>query len=218
MKEKIEYILLILNCISYRNKAIIQKNIWLNSLPNNILYYHIIGDINLKEQYLFDKTNNILYVKTKDDYLSLPSKVIAAIEAVSNTYEYKYILKTDDDQILINNKFFNILSIILDKNKYDYGGKNIKVKDHYSTYYTIHNELPKNLFLKECTYCNGRFYFLSNNAVIKLLENKQNIKEHIIEDHCMGFYLEKYKEIKRIDINSNLYFVDIPIYMKNNQK
>ena len=40
---------------------------------------------------MFDFNNSILYVKTNDDYVSLPKKVIAAYEAIHETYIYKYI-------------------------------------------------------------------------------------------------------------------------------
>ena len=56
-----------------------------------------------------DNNNNILYVKVADDYNSLPKKVIAAYDAVNKTFNFKYLFKTDDDQILVNNKFFDML-------------------------------------------------------------------------------------------------------------
>ena len=79
-----KYVLLILNCKKYEFKKNIQKNGWLKKLPLEIDYYHVIGDELLckEKKYIFDNSNNILYVNTEDTYMSLPHKVISAIEAV----------------------------------------------------------------------------------------------------------------------------------------
>ena len=44
MLIKKDFILLILNCYKYREKAIKQKNTWLNKINKNIIYFHILGD------------------------------------------------------------------------------------------------------------------------------------------------------------------------------
>ena len=96
-----KYILLIMNCLRYQNKANLQKDIWLSKLYS-IPYYHVLGNPNLNKQYMFDEKHKKLYVKTDDDYNSLPNKVIAAYQAVVEYYpQLQYILKTDDDQVLV---------------------------------------------------------------------------------------------------------------------
>lgn len=199
-----DYILIILNCHKYREKAILQKNTWLKTLPNNVKYFHIIGDIDKcnGQKFLFDNDESILYVNTKDDYNSLPSKVINALDAINSTYKYKYIFKTDDDQKLIYNNFFESLTAQLSKNnEVHYGGFIINVEDHISDYYKVHDCLPQNLKLKKCTYCNGRFYLLSSIATQQLIEHKTEISEYIIEDHTIGLYLnDTYKK--------NMLFID----------
>ena len=192
------YILLILNCYKYKYKARQQIETWLKKLDSNIIYFHVIGDVekckdnhdnnNNNDDYFFDFHNKILYTKTKDDYLSLPHKVITALEAVNNTYKYDYIFKTDDDQELVDDGFFNKMMTTLSTKNYNYGGRLLNVNDHYSTYYTVHSELPKKLLLRRTSYCSGRFYFLSKAAVIHLLDKKEHMKEHVIEDHAIGYY------------------------------
>ncbi len=56
MTEKIKQdcILLIMNCEKYRFKAEKQKTIWLPLLPVNILYFHVIGALNLPTPYFVD--------------------------------------------------------------------------------------------------------------------------------------------------------------------
>ena len=206
-----KYILLILNCKKYRNKALKQKEGWLSKLNPEIKYFHVIGDYDKcnNKNYLFDYDESILYTATKDDYLSLPHKVIMALNAINETYNYKFIFKTDDDQELIKNIFFDSMIKILDGADVHYGGRILSVPDHYSTYYTVHSELPENLLLKKTTYCNGRFYFLSKPAVESLLTQRKQIKKHIIEDHAIGYYLDDQYKKKIMNIMSDNVFIDM---------
>jgi len=235
MKITIPYILLILNCEKYKYKADKQKQTWLKNIQEykNMVYFHIIGskekcaeyadkesDDNecddkecVYKEYILDHKNHILYTSTNDDYLSLPDKIITAMKAINETYDYEYIFKTDDDQDLIQPSFFKTIIPILNQYKYHYGGLNIVVPDHYSSYYRVHNELPKQLFLKGTNYCNGRFYLLSKEAVENLLKKKEEISKHIIEDHAIGLYLDNEYKKKCLILNSNNYFKD---YLNSN--
>ena len=195
-----DYIFLILNCRKYRKKAEKQKKGWLSKLSNDFLYFHIIGDQYLKTDYIMDIPNHILYVKCKDDYISLPKKVLCAIKAFNETITYKYIFKTDDDITLLDMSFLDKLKNILEKYKYDYGGRVVNVCDHYTDYWKVRSVLPKNLFLNKATYCCGRFYFLSKRACEDLISKKE-IEKYIIEDHAIGYLLDK-------KIRNNIYDVD----------
>jgi hypothetical protein len=171
-----KYVLLILNCKKYQWKREFQKNVWIENIPSNICYLHVIGDQdqfkNTNDYCRIDLSNNILYTNTKDDYNSLPNKVITAIKAVNENFDYQYIYKTDDDQILIYPNFFKELDKTLDVNDYNYGGNIIDIENQYSDYFKYHPELPKNIFLEKTKYCNGRFYFLSKKSVEELLKKE----------------------------------------------
>jgi hypothetical protein len=211
-----KYILLILNCYKYKYKAEQQIETWLKKLDSNIIYFHVIGDVekckvNNDANYFFDFHNRILYTKTKDDYLSLPHKVITALEAVNHTFNYDYIFKTDDDQELVDDEFFNKMMTTLSTKKYNYGGRLLNVNDHYSTYYTVHSELPKKLLLRRTSYCSGRFYFLSRAAIINLLDKKEYIKQHVIEDHAIGYYMDEHLKKNALHFLSDNFFRDIHI-------
>jgi hypothetical protein len=212
--EEQEFILLIVNCKKYAKKALFQKKTWLPLLPKYIKYFHIIGNAKLKEDFYFDNENNILWVKTPDDYNNLPEKVYTAYKAIHETYNYKYIFKTDDDQVLVNNKFFDtITSLIKTKTpQTHYGGYVVDVKiPHYSKYNKIHPELPDNLLINATKYCSGRFYFLSKDAIIDLLEKKQKIFGEYLEDYAIGYHLDnKYKE-DILNISTNKFFTDIEL-------
>jgi len=207
-----EFILLIMNCKKYENKATIQKFTWLKTIPSYLKYYHVIGDESLDSDFIFDNDKQILWVRTPDDYNSLPKKVIHAYEAVNKTFNYNYIFKTDDDQMLTNPNFFNtITKLITNKNPVShYGGFIVDVKfAHFSQYHKFHPELPENIPVCVTKYCNGRFYFLSKEAVDDLLSKKQNIVKEYFEDYAVGFNLnEKYK-IDMLNILTNKIFIDI---------
>ena len=204
-----EVILLIMNCEKYKYKALKQKSTWLSQVDPNIPHFHVIGNPELTTEYLFDKNDKILYVKTPDDYVSLPKKVIKAYEAVNNEYTFNYIFKTDDDQELLDDGFFSKLMKTLSTNAYNYGGRLLYVNNHYSKYYMIHSELPHNLLLKKTSYCSGRFYFLSKAAVINVLGKSEIIKQHVIEDHAIGYYLDDDLKMHILNFVTDHFFRDI---------
>lgn len=207
------YILLIMNCKKYSQKAKFQKMTWLKKMPHYLQYYHVIGEPELDAKYNFDNENNILWIKVEDDYNSLPKKVIRSYQAVYETFNFKYILKTDDDQMLINNRFFDIINNLINvRPKIHYGGFIVDVKkDYISEYYKIHPELPTDLLVKKTQYCSGRFYFLSKQAVSFLIDRKNCIEEEYFEDYAIGFHLAPYFKQNMVNILTNKFFNDIEL-------
>jgi hypothetical protein len=216
--EKLEqdYVLLIMNCMRYREKALIQKAGWLQTLPESVSYYHVIGNPVLETPYLFDNEERILWVKTMDDYNSLPKKVIAAISAVRNTFKFKYIFKTDDDQILQDPNFFDTLIDKLvrkpSKMKAHYGGQVVDVQIPYlSQYFLIHPELPQDMIIQKTEYCSGRFYFLSPEAVTNLVSKRENIEKEYLEDYAIGLNLNPVFKKVMIPVQSDEHFKDMEL-------
>lgn len=211
MNEKInqETILLIMNCKKYRNKALFQKQTWIKDLSKELIYFHVIADPDLVENYIFNFEDRLLIVRTEDDYVNLPNKVIAAYKAINETFNFKYIYKTDDDQKVVNIKFFDKLTKYLRKNGNNYGGFVINITEpQLSTYNLIHNELPKNLVLQATKYCSGRFYFLSKNAVVNLITKQTEINCEYLEDYATGYYLDA-------EFKKNMLFLDTSINFKD---
>jgi len=209
-----DFIMLILNCKKYAKKALFQKMTWLKNIPSYLKYYHVIGDESLETNFKFDNENNILWVKVADDYNSLPKKVITAYEAVYDTFNFKYIFKTDDDQILVKPQFFDtITSLITNKvPTTHYGGYIVDVKQPYlSQYSRIHPELPKELPLYVTKYCSGRFYFLSKSAVSNLINKKDLIIKEYLEDYAIGFNLDSRFKTNILNISTNNFFTDIEL-------
>ena len=209
-----EYILLIMNCKKYMKKALFQKTTWLKTIPEYIKYYHVIGDENLDCSFKFDNDANILWVRTKDDYNSLPKKVIGAYDAVYETFNFRYLYKTDDDQILVNPKFFDMTKALIHKSPPypHYGGYIVDVKQNYlSQYYKIHPELPEYLPILQTKYCSGRFYFLSKSAISSLLHKREQIEQEFLEDYAIGYHLDPAFKINILSLATNLFFTDIEL-------
>jgi len=206
-----DYIMLIMNCKKYIKKAKFQKITWLPRIPPSLKYYHVIGNPELDINYKFDNDNNILWLKVEDDYNSLPKKVIRAYKAVFETFEFKYLFKTDDDQILVNDKFFStIIGITNSSKKIHYGGYIVDVKQNYlSQYHKIHPELPEYLPILKTKYCTGRFYFLSKLALSNVISKSELIEKEYLEDYAIGFNLDIFYKNTMINIATNNYFTDI---------
>jgi hypothetical protein len=211
---KQDFIMLIMNCKKYANKAAFQKKTWLPLIPDYLIYYHVIGSEDLDTSYKFDDDNKILWVKTLDDYNSLPTKVITAYNAVNETFNYKYIFKTDDDQILVKPAFFDIVcNLIKSMNPSPhYGGYVVDVQRPYlSQYHRIHPELPSQLPIYKTKYCSGRFYFLSNEAVLNLLSKREKIIREYLEDYAIGYNLDSCLKINMLSLATNKFFTDIEL-------
>jgi len=209
-----EYIMLIMNCKKYMKKALFQKRTWLPLIPSHLKYYHVIGDENLDTEFKFDNDACVLWVKTADDYNSLPKKVIASYKAVSETFDFKYLFKTDDDQILVNNKFFDIITNLISSKtpKTHYGGYIVDVpKPYLSQYHKIHPELPSYLPILQTRYCSGRFYFLSKAAIVNLISKREIIEKEYLEDYAIGLNLDMYYKKDLLSIATNKFFTDIEL-------
>lgn len=209
-----DFIMLIMNCKKYVKKAKFQKMTWLKSAPSYLTYYHVIGDETLETEFAFDDTNRILWVKVADDYNSLPNKVITAYNAVYETFNFKYLFKTDDDQILVKPQFFDVVKGIVESKvpAPHYGGYIVDVKQPYlSQYHRIHPELPKELPILQGRYCSGRFYFLSKSAISNLIKKRENIVKEFLEDYAIGFNLDAHFKTNMLSLATNNFFTDIEL-------
>ena len=211
---KQEFIMLIMNCKKYMKKALFQKRTWLPLIPSYLKFYHVIGDETMATEFKFDDENKILWVRVADDYNSLPKKVIASYKAVSETFEFKYLFKTDDDQILVKPQFFDIIKMLITtkKPKTHYGGYIVDVpKPYLSQYHRLHPELPKHLPILKTSYCSGRFYFLSNEAILNLISKREAIEKEYLEDYAIGLNLDLYYKKEMLSIATNQQFTDIEL-------
>jgi len=207
-----DFIMLIMNCKKYLSKSQFQKATWLRKIPDYLKYYHVIGDENMEQKYKFDDKVRILWVKVADDYNSLPKKVIASYIAISETFDFKYLFKTDDDQILVKPHFLNILPELIIKKNSHYGGYVVNVdKPYLSQYHQIHPELPKYIPILKTKYCSGRFYFLSSSAILDLISKREPIEKECLEDYAIGYNLSNKFKKDILSIQTNNFFTDIEL-------
>ncbi|MCJ7800752.1 MAG: hypothetical protein MUP82_00145, partial [Candidatus Marinimicrobia bacterium] len=138
----------------------------------------------------------------------------AAYEAIYDTFQFKYMFKTDDDQILVKPQFFDtIKGLITSINPPPhYGGYIVDVKQPYlSQYSRIHPELPQHLPLYVTKYCSGRFYFLSRSAISNLINKKDDIVKEYLEDYAIGFHLDDRFKNNMLSLATNKFFTDIEL-------
>jgi len=216
--QQVSSLLLIMNCVKYEYKAAKQRESWLKGL--RIPYYHVLGNLELEANYQFDDQKKILWVKTPDDYNSLPKKVLSAYAAVQQSFPaIQYIFKTDDDQMLQSNnpsKFFDNINQMLEKRmqtaKVHYSGNVVDVpKAYLSQYYRIHPELPKELPVYVTKYCSGRFYILSIEAIVYLISQRELIFQEYLEDYAMGMHLHNRYKNPIVHLDTDIFFKDMGV-------
>jgi len=216
--QPVSSLLLIMNCVKYEYKAAKQRETWLKGLQ--IPYYHVLGNPELEANYQFIDQEKILWVKTPDDYNSLPKKVISAYAAVQQSFPaIQYIFKTDDDQMLQSNnpnKFFDNVIKMLERRmqtaKIHYSGNIVDVpKAYLSQYYRIHPELPKELPVYVTKYCSGRFYILSMEAVAYLITKRDLIFQEYLEDYAMGMHLHNRYKNPMLHLDTDIFFKDMGV-------
>ena len=211
-KIKQDYLLLIMNCVKYRKKALVQKSDWLQRIPSYLKYYHVIGNEKMEKDFLIDEEERIIWVKAKDDYNSLPSKVIAAFSAIQQTHTFKYIFKSDDSVLLQNDKFFDTIIGVITRMvpKVHYGGKIVNVEIPYmSKYYLLHPELPKDMIIQSTKYCTGSLYFLSSEAVSNLISKRESVCKEYLEDYAVGLNLHSFFKKIMLPISTDKYFKEL---------
>ena len=216
--QPVSSLLLIMNCVKYEYKAAKQRESWLKGLQ--IPYYHVLGNLELEANYRFDDQERILWVKTPDDYNSLPKKVLSAYAAVQQSFPaIQYIFKTDDDQMLQSNnpnKFFDNINKMLERRmqtaKIHYSGNIVDVpKAYLSQYYRIHPELPKELPVYVTKYCSGRFYILSMEAIASLISKRELIFQEYLEDYAMGMHLHNKYKNPILHLDTDIFFKDMGV-------
>ena len=175
-------------------------------------YYHVIGNENMDKDFLIDEEERVIWVKAKDDYNSLPSKVIAAFSAIQQTHTFKYIFKSDDSVLLQNDKFFDTIIGVITRMvpKVHYGGKIVNVEIPYmSKYYLLHPELPKDMIIQSTKYCTGSLYFLSSEAVSNLISKRESVCREYLEDYAVGLNLHPFFKKIMLPISTDKYFKEL---------
>lgn len=203
---KDDYILVILSCKKYRDirrKGQIKQFLNDNKILKGMRWFHVEGNQNLfkfkkhrGKKYIINENEHIIYTNTKDDYLSLAHKTIMAFKAVYEKYNFKYLIKTDDDQRLVFPQLFDYMHQNLVQSKPDYVGRIFNMEKKVETYQPhVHRDdgFPQGYIVGDgLPFTNGRLYALSRRNTKDLVENKfDQIKDELSEDWAIAKYQEK---------------------------
>lgn len=71
--------------------------------------------------------------------------------------------------------------------------------------------MPKHLPVYKTKYCSGRFYFLSKDSIVDLLNKENIIKQEYLEDYAVGYNLDEAFKSNILNISTNKVFTDIEL-------
>ncbi|MDJ0632807.1 MAG: tetratricopeptide repeat protein [Xenococcaceae cyanobacterium MO_188.B29] len=166
----------------------------------SIPYFFVIGNQSLSSDWFYE--SDILYVKTPDTYDALTEKVTKALECVYGLFNFKGILKLDDDIWIKNtDKFLNFIHWLEHECREDYLGRVVGTEGFMSTWMgrcyhwgrgeqnIINNEPYKQPNLAK--YCGGgEGYYLSQRSINTIVEYRlkcpDTIHNEFIEDKYIG--------------------------------
>lgn len=198
------FALIILNCSKFEHKRQHQRNTWLRDFPLPI-WYHVRGNPDQEEEYIFDLSEHLLTVNVPDDYLSLPKKTFSALKAIRAYYpDITHILKSDDDMLCHTSRLQKLLGTF---SQFDYGGFFVEIiRDSMTNYHRRYIPDAKLEVMLKALYSNGRFYFISVKGIDHILTQKKIFWTYAMEDNVVGAALGTLPDIKRLPVTDKLIF------------
>jgi hypothetical protein len=186
-------LLLILSHNNSESQKIQKDELTQNNIDKFIIYY-VIPDTQIYRKVKIDKENNIIYIKSPNNFESNSILIYNAIKHIHNTLkdEISGIFKTNDDANLDLNKLYQCI----EDNEIDkYFGVAYHTKEHISTFHQGKCESEelnrKEITIPECKYCSGGGYYISKDIIPYIIENELIFKEIPYEDVCVGLSLNK---------------------------
>jgi hypothetical protein len=171
-----KYLLAIYTCAKYQQKAEFLYRALLGRLPSNVDIKLFFGNCNIQTQCPH------IILNCEDDYDNLIFKTTALL---NYTYKNGYagLLKCDDDifpNLQVLNRFFAI------PNKGDYIGNIVTQKQDFISISHIgkSTKFDKPINAPKCTYCAGPLYYLSRNAMEKIIS--KDFIGYFSEDIAIG--------------------------------
>ena len=184
--------ILILSIFNETPEYNIMKNIQKQYVHSNDLidYYFVTCDENINSEIKI--IDDIIYVKSVDNYLNILEKTIIALDYLinSNNIYYDYIIRTNVSTIINYNLLINYLNNMPKENVY-VGGVLFKL-DWLDYKYGI-TTYKKNLYnLNEFIFFQGTGIIMSYDVVKNILNNKYNLKYDIVDDVAIGMFIRDY--------------------------
>ena len=149
------------------NLSKVKEKHWLKNIK--IPYLIVYGDDSIDDDYIYNKNEKLLIVKTPDTYEYLTLKLACAYKAVLNIPEIDItgLFKVDDDVVVNLNELYNYIEMPVQE---DYSGHVYRIKDkapcsHHQS--KVRDKLLKNItFAFELSHiCYGPMYYLSKRAL-----------------------------------------------------
>lgn len=198
------FCLLIANCSKFEHRRRHQCDTWLHDFPLT-LWYHVRGNPDQDDEYIFDISEHLLTVKVPDDYLSLSKKTYSAMKAVREYYpNITHILKTEDDMTCIPATLMKLLGTF---GQYDYGGFQVHIlRDQVSTHHYRHVTCAHPEPTLRGMYANKRFYFVSAKSIDHIVKQKDLFWAHVFEDNTVGSALSTLPDIRFLPVPDKIIF------------
>lgn len=222
-----------MTCKKLLYKAEEQYQKYLQSLPqySDIIYVKFIGDPTIETEYMYDKNNNLLILKCKDDYLNLPHKVYCFFKAIRQLFPgVTNVIKMDDD---VKVDLPNLHNLMVRYKDVPYAGRYVCIGPLLSTWLHQKTEVCLEfcelgtipVYLHRQQYCAGCIYFLNINSIdiiinypqyfapfpddyINYLNDVNDTKFfldlNVFEDYNVGMVLTKLNDVSIQDIRHDL--------------
>jgi hypothetical protein len=233
-KQNPKYLIGIMTCSKYLHKAEEQYKKYFTNIHDyeNIVYVKFIGDPTIEGDYIYQKENNLLILKCKDDYLNLPNKVYCFYKTICALFpDITNVVKMDDDVIVDLPKLYSLITLCKD---IPYAGRYVCVGSTLSTWLyqktDVCSEYPElgliPVYMYPQEYCAGCIYLLTKTSIdiivkypelfppfpnnyseyIKHLngETKAFINLHVFEDYNVGMVLTKLNNVPITQIREEL--------------
>ncbi len=213
--ERIKFVLQINNCKKYASRRAMQTRTWCKDIPDDIVWYHVIGDPTLKEC-VYKPEEHLLIVPAGDSYECLPQKVYQSYNfAYLNFPSAHHLVKTDDDAIVNISK---LLSVIEENKEKDYfgglvhhnGGKNFYGYDIVQD----KSKLPVDgIDTPKLNYIVGGVICISMPALKLLSSRKEIFDKHIYEDLFVAEAIADEFKPQHIKLFSNEFDFNVPVFI-----
>lgn len=203
---------LIISCVAYKERRSVLKDHYTKHLRKGDQAIFVIGGA---KQTSFDHNTSVLHLAVGDAYEDLPEKVLKAIDFAHRNFEYRYLIKVDDDVVINFGLFYPALS----NAEGDYFGRRVpairgskpsetwhygKVSEH-SKYFNK----PFKISGGPSCWASGGIYGLTKRATSEITESvTKNIdySNYLYEDHTIATILTARAGIQPF------FFCDSPLF------
>ncbi|XP_043272018.1 beta-1,3-galactosyltransferase 6 isoform X2 [Venturia canescens] len=204
--DKIKYRLIILILThpdAMRNRDTIRKT-WLSDKHQNVKHLFAIGTFDLQPEQMDTlqsekhKYNDLLLLaKLEDSYGTLTKKVLISLKEIYATYEFDFLLKCDDDSLVLVHK------VLRELDKWEMKGTK---KELYWGYFNGKAQVKKRGPWKEhdwnlcdyyLPYAVGGGYVLSSNLIKFIAGSADVLRLYNSEDVSVGLWLAPLANVER---------------------